>query len=176
MVRASTSAGRVAARNGLNATTSSLRTWHERLLFGSSTLELARGAIQYHSRSAMPAYRSTPLVEQVSHCILLSSCIFMIRASHPQCAVRLSNVGITASDRRSRSATVSWTATIPFAMQERKRAAMLLSQLPADIDIALLLQAEAVTTTASNATRKQSKAKKGNAVAPSSGFKSVRVD
>ena len=100
----------------------------------------------------------------------------MIRASHPQCAVSLSNVGITASDWRSCSATVSWTATIPFAMQERKRAAMLLSQLPADIDIALLLQAEAVTTTASKATRKQSKAKKGNAVAPSSGFKSVRVD
>ena len=59
-----------------------------------------------------------------------------------------------------------------YDLQERKRAAMMLSQLPADIDIAMLLQPE--VPTASGATPQ--KAKKGNAVSPSSGFKSVRVD
>lgn len=49
---------------------------------------------------------------------------------------------------------------------------MMLSQLPADIDIAMLLQPE--VPTASGATPQ--KAKKGNAISPSSGFKSVRVD
>ncbi len=52
-------------------------------------------------------------------------------------------------------------------MQERKRAAMLLSQLPADIDIALLLQAQASVT--SNAITQ--KARTGNAIAPSNAFR-----
>ena len=58
------------------------------------------------------------------------------------------------------------------AMQERKRTAMLLSQLPADIDITLLLQEEAPTATSAG----PQKGKKSAAVAPSSAFKSVRVD
>lgn len=63
------------------------------------------------------------------------------------------------------------SSNVAFTVQERKRAAMMLSQLPADIDIAMLLQPE---TTTSNSTPQ--KARKGNAVVPSSGVKSVRVD
>lgn len=60
-----------------------------------------------------------------------------------------------------------------FALQERKRTAQLLSQLPADIDIAMLLQSESATVAAS-----VKKGKKGIAPAGSSAnaFKSVRVD
>jgi len=60
-----------------------------------------------------------------------------------------------------------------FALQERKRTAQLLSQLPADIDIAMLLQPESATVAASF-----KKGKKGIAPAGSSAnaFKSVRVD
>lgn len=49
---------------------------------------------------------------------------------------------------------------------------MMLSQLPADIDIAMLLQPEVPTASAATT----QKARKANSVAPSSGFKSVRVD
>ena len=49
---------------------------------------------------------------------------------------------------------------------------MMLSQLPADVDIAMLLQAEVPLASAATS----QKAKKGNAIAPSTGFKSVRVD
>ena len=49
---------------------------------------------------------------------------------------------------------------------------MMLSQLPADIDIAMLLQPEAPAAS----TASTQKAKKSNAIAPSTGFKSVRVD
>ena len=66
MVFASNSGNLAAARMGLNISSSSLRTWHERLLFGSSTQQLAAGAVQYQAHAAFPAYRSTPVVEQVS--------------------------------------------------------------------------------------------------------------
>ena len=55
--------------------------------------------------------------------------------------------------------------------QERKRTAQLLSQLPADIDIAMLLQPE------STAASGFQKGKKGIAPEmPAKAFKSVRVD
>ena len=60
-----------------------------------------------------------------------------------------------------------------FTLQERKRTAQLLSQLPADIDIAMLLQPESAIVAAG-----VMKGKKGIAPAGSSAsaFKSVRVD
>ena len=68
MVFASHSGNLAAARNGLNISSGGLRTWHERLLFGSSTQQLAPGAVQYQAHDAVPAYRSTPVVEQVRCC------------------------------------------------------------------------------------------------------------
>lgn len=49
---------------------------------------------------------------------------------------------------------------------------MMLSQLPADIDIAMLLQPEVPAASAAST----QKARKGNVIAPNTGFKSVRVD
>lgn len=69
MVFASQSGNLAAARNGLNMSTSGLRTWHERLLFGSSTQQLAPGAVQYQAHDAFPVYRSTPVIEQVRRCL-----------------------------------------------------------------------------------------------------------
>lgn len=59
-------------------------------------------------------------------------------------------------------------------MQERKRAAQLLSQLPADIDIAMLLQPE--TNIAAVPPAKARKGKKSIVPAVSSGFKSAKLD
>ena len=60
-------------------------------------------------------------------------------------------------------------------IQERKRAAQLLSQLPADIDIAMLLQPENATNAAS--VNKGKKPLKGIAPAvPANAFKAVRID
>ena len=68
MVFANYSGNLAAARDGLNRSADSLRTWHERLLFGSSTQQLASGAVQYQAHDALPVYRSTPVVEQVRRC------------------------------------------------------------------------------------------------------------
>ena len=60
-------------------------------------------------------------------------------------------------------------------IQERKRAAQLLSQLPADIDIAMLLQPENATNAAG--VKKGKKPLKGIAPAvPANAFKAVRID
>lgn len=72
MVYADTSASLNGARQGLNASSNVLRTWHERLLFGSSTQAVAPGSIQYQAHGAMPAYRSTPQIQQERHCFLLT--------------------------------------------------------------------------------------------------------
>ena len=56
-------------------------------------------------------------------------------------------------------------------MQERKRTAQLLSQLPADIDMAMLLQRESAAAASSKT------GKKGTAyIGSASAFKSVKVD
>lgn len=72
MVYASTPISLAGARRGLNVTSNILRTWHERLLFGSSTEEVAAGSIQYQAHGALPVYRSTPRVQQVRLCLLLT--------------------------------------------------------------------------------------------------------
>jgi len=60
-------------------------------------------------------------------------------------------------------------------LQERKRTAQLLSQLPADIDVAMLLQPE--KTIAAAAATGFKKGKKGIAPAvPENAFKAVRID
>lgn len=71
LVYADNAASLTAARQGLNVSSTVLRTWHERLLFGSSTQAVATGSIQYEAHGAMPAYRSTPLLQQVRHSFLL---------------------------------------------------------------------------------------------------------
>lgn len=90
---------------------------------------------------------------------------------HAYNAAVVLSIGYMSTDSHATDSAVA-KAAMCGAMQERKRAAMLLSQLPADIDIALLLQAE-TSATASATTQK---ARKANAIAPSSAFKSARAD
>ena len=56
-------------------------------------------------------------------------------------------------------------------MQERKRTAMLLSQLPGDIDISQLLQAEVVAAVSAS----PPKGKKSTSVAPNTAIKAARA-
>lgn len=71
MVFANTTADKAAARAGLNTSSSILRTWHERLLFASSTNTLIPGSVHYTSH-AVAGYRATPLVEKVSQDSMLT--------------------------------------------------------------------------------------------------------
>ena len=65
MVYASAPELRALERKRLNDSSHSLRSWHERLLFASSTADFEAGAVQYMSRTAVPTYRATPVIEQV---------------------------------------------------------------------------------------------------------------
>lgn len=71
MVYASTPELRALERSRLNDSSHSLRTWHERLLFASSTTAFEPGSVQYMSQTAMPTYRATPVIEQVRRFLLL---------------------------------------------------------------------------------------------------------
>ena len=60
-------------------------------------------------------------------------------------------------------------------LQERKRAAQLLSQLPPDIDIAMLLQPETPSSVPAAAAVKGKKGKKGIAPAPGNAIQSDKA-
>ena len=68
MVYARTPAGRAGERINLNTTSLNLRTWHEQLLFASSTSDV--GSVRYTSKTAVPTYRATPVVMQVLRFLL----------------------------------------------------------------------------------------------------------
>ena len=70
MVYASTPAIRAIERDRLNASSHSLRAWHERLLFASSTYDFEPGAVQSTSQTAVPTFRATSVVKQVKWCLL----------------------------------------------------------------------------------------------------------
>ncbi|KAL3155070.1 hypothetical protein ABBQ38_011135 [Trebouxia sp. C0009 RCD-2024] len=242
MVFASTPEIRALERSRLNDSSHSLRSWHERLLFASSTTAYQPGAVQFMSQTAVPTYRATPVIEQVffgNGCLRspASTCVNSSDVYYPMTNHGLNLLTYYFLDEADRfvadadedvteanprfqfilAATIndmttaqikvqqelqdykaqpthseqmmqivivvamlvgaiwyfSWNVK-PFLTQyaqERKRAAMMLSQLPADIDIAMLLQPE---TTTSNATPQ--KARKSNSIVPSSAVKSVRGD
>ncbi len=53
------------ARTGLNTTSQLLRTWHEHVLYGSSTVTLDTADLDYNRGTELPAYRASALVESV---------------------------------------------------------------------------------------------------------------
>lgn len=71
MVFASTPEIRALERSRLNDSSHSLRSWHERLLFASSTTAYQPGAVQFMSQTAVPTYRATPVIEQVRRFLLV---------------------------------------------------------------------------------------------------------
>ena len=54
------------ARLGLNATATELRTWHETVLYASSTSPPTSSELNYRPSTLQPAYRASPDVETVS--------------------------------------------------------------------------------------------------------------
>lgn len=66
MAFANDSVTRTEARLYLNATALLCRTWHERVLYGSSTLAVDLSEVHYSLGDEQPAYRASALVETVS--------------------------------------------------------------------------------------------------------------
>ncbi len=88
MVYASTPASRALQRVRLNESSHSLRTWHEQLLFASSTTSLLdAGSTEYVSHTAVPTYRATPVVEEVRRTTFGLKCLFAY-IRHQQLAVK----------------------------------------------------------------------------------------
>ena len=71
MVFASSTADLAEARFFLNLTSQLLRTWHETVLYGSSTIPTSSSELHYNLGSLQPAYRASPVVESVSSVLLL---------------------------------------------------------------------------------------------------------
>ncbi len=53
------------SRLGLNGTAGALRTWHETVLYSSSTLPPTSTSLSYRPSTLQPAYRASPEVETV---------------------------------------------------------------------------------------------------------------
>lgn len=66
MVFANDSVARTEARLYLNATALLCRTWHERVLYASSTLAVDLSEVHYSLGDEQPAYKASALVETVS--------------------------------------------------------------------------------------------------------------
>ncbi|DBA80194.1 TPA: hypothetical protein ACH3X2_007658 [Trebouxia sp. C0005] len=222
------------SRVGLNGTATELRTWHETVLYSSSTSPPTSSELHYRPSTLQPAYRASPAVETVYYsdgCLRLpaSTCLNSSNIWYPPTNHGLNLLtyyyldrttlmvddddedigttntrfqfiwGVTDSDMSAAQSRIQdlfqsfvfqplsqeqvlqivvfvvmfagalgffiWNIK-PFLAQfsqERKRTAQLLSQLPADIDIAMLLQPESATIAASI-----KKGKKGIAPAGSS--------
>ncbi|DBB01294.1 TPA: hypothetical protein ACH3X3_011692 [Trebouxia sp. C0006] len=232
------------SRMGLNTTAAHLRTWHETVLYASSTTAPTSSELTYVPSILEPAYRASTAVETIYYsdgCLRspASSCLNSSDIWYPPTNHGLNLLtyyyldrttlmvddddedigttntrfqliwGVTDSDMSAAQSRIQdlfqnfvfqplsqeqelqivvfvvmfvgalgffiWNIK-PFLAQfsqERKRTAQLLSQLPADIDIAMLLQPESAIVAAG-----VMKGKKGIAPAGSSAsaFKSVRVD